>query len=215
MYNPDKYKAVRLNPSQARGKERVRLILSAALALFKDQGLEAVTTNDIAQAAHIPIGSLYRYYPNKEAIVAALTTLYVDDIIEIFDDIATHPMLQHMGWDEVLLLMVESWVNYSRLSGPFAFLYAVRASPRLRLQNSEAWERFARAYTAVLKKRCPAITDREATVYLQLMLAAVEMGVSTEYPAATGVPLHHAAAEILAAHLMRCCREHRHHAPAS
>src|SRR5438876_1957637 len=162
MYDPDKYqaKAARIAPSQARGKERVRVILAAALDLFKQRGLEEVTTNDIAHAAGIPIGSLYRYYPNKDAIVVALTELYVDDISRVFADIGKHPLLVHLSWDEVLLLMIDSWVNYSRLNGPFAFLYAEKANPRLHTLNYKSWSKFVQAFGAVIRRRCPAVADR-------------------------------------------------------
>ncbi len=214
MYDPDKYKAkaARAAPSQARGKERVRVILAAALSLFKTQGLEEVTTNDIAQAAGIPIGSLYRYYPNKDAILIALTQLYVDDISRIFADIGKHPLLKHLSWDEVLLLMIDSWVNYSRLNGPFAFLYAEKANPRLHTINRDSWVKFVGAFSAVLKKRCPEVADREAAICFQLALAAAEMGLTEEYRQFKGVPLYHEATSAIATYMLKACNRHKHQA---
>ena len=47
-------------------------ILEAATALFRRQGFDATTTRDIAQAARIAAGTLFNYFPTKEAIVGVL-----------------------------------------------------------------------------------------------------------------------------------------------
>jgi AcrR family transcriptional regulator len=210
MYDPDKFKAVRTTPSQARGKERVRMILVAALELFQQYGLEEVTTNDIAAQAKIPIGSLYRYYPNKDAIIIALTQLYVDDLSKIFDDIAKHPFLPHLSWDEVLLLMVDAWVNYSRLNGPFAFLYAEKSNPRLQALNRPAWEKFMGSFWGVLRRRCPEVTDRELMISFQMSLAAAELGINDAYVAIAGPNAHHDAVSAVASYMLRQCNKHPH-----
>jgi AcrR family transcriptional regulator len=212
MYDPDKYKnkAARRQPSQERGKERVRVILAAALTLFKASGVEEVTTNDIAEQARIPIGSLYRYYPNKDTIIMALTELVVDDLSQLFSDIGKHPLLEHLSWDEVLLLLADAWVNYVRINGPFGFLYAEKANPRLGALNHDTWARFIGAYYAVLKKRCPEITERELAVCFNMSLAAVEMGTMAQYRALPGAPVHHEAVGAIASYMLGACRRHTH-----
>jgi len=210
MYDPDKYKAARTKPLQARGKERVRVILAAALELFKERGIEQVTTNDIALRAQIPIGSLYRYYPNKDAIIVALTELYVDDVCDIFETISQHPMLRYLSWDEVLLLMVDAWANYTSLNGPFSFLYAEKASPHLYALNRPAWQRFTDHFNAVIKKRCPEATAREMLIAFQLSLAAVELGTNEVYKKIGGQHIHHEAVGAIAGYMLKVCNAHDH-----
>jgi AcrR family transcriptional regulator len=212
MYNPDKYKnkAVRSKPSQNRGKERVRIILAAALELFKEKGIEEATTNEIARRARIPIGSLYRYYPNKDSIIAALTELYVDDLSRIFREVAHNPLLPYLSWDETLLLLVDGWINYSRLNGPFSFLYTERANPRLHEQNRATWTRFIEAFNKVLTARCPCLTVRELSIGFNLSLAAVELGVSDRWRSAAGYDAHHEAVGIVASYLTGACTTHKH-----
>lgn len=212
MYDPDKYKnkAARRQPSQARGKERVRVILTAALSMFKENGVEEVTTNDIAERARIPIGSLYRYYPNKDTIITALTELVVEDLSQLFNDIGKHPLLEHLSWDEVLLLIADAWVNYVRLNGPLGFLYAEKANPRLGALNHVTWQRFIGAYHAVLKKRCPEITDRELAVCFNLTLASVEMGNMDYYRQLPGAPVYHEAIGAIASYMLAACKRHQH-----
>lgn len=213
MYDPDKYKnkASRSNPSQARGKEKVRVILVAALQLFKERGFEEVTTNEIADHAQIPIGSLYRYFPNKESILVALTELYVDDVIKIFEGVGKHPMVKYLSWEEVLLLMVDGWVNYSRLSGPFEFMYAARSSPKLYTQNLPAWQKFVGAFVAVLKIRCPELTTRQALICFNLSSAAVELGVSDTHRKLGGDDMYYEAVGVIAVYMLRICNSSDHH----
>ena len=213
MYDPDKFtaKAARRQPLQARGKERVRTILAAALELFKERGMEDVTTNDIAERARVPIGSLYRYYPNKDTIVIAITELVVDDLSRIFREIGRHPFLEHLSWDEVLLLLTDSWVNYSRLNGPFAFLYAEYTNPRLRELNRETWQRFMAAFNEVIKKRCPSTTERELAVCFRLILASVDIGLNPAFDAFPGPPLHHEAVGAVASYMLASCNRHKDH----
>ena len=62
----------RKEPSQPRSKKTVKRILAATCSLLRksgDQKLSNITTNHIAEKAGISVGSLYQYFPNKEAIV--------------------------------------------------------------------------------------------------------------------------------------------------
>ncbi len=61
----------RRTPRQDRSREMVRAIVEAAQRLLEEGGdLERVTTHGIAERAGADIKSLYRYFPNKDAIFA-------------------------------------------------------------------------------------------------------------------------------------------------
>lgn len=62
----------RKQPRQHRSRSKVEAILAAAADLCAGRGLEALTTNAVAARAGVSIGSLYQYFPGKEALVAAL-----------------------------------------------------------------------------------------------------------------------------------------------
>jgi len=70
----------RKEPQQARSIERVTLILDATATVMRRDGVSAVTTAAIAREAQIPVGSVYQYFPNKQAIFLALYSAYLDDI---------------------------------------------------------------------------------------------------------------------------------------
>lgn len=66
--------APRKAPRQARSRKTRDAILRAAGTILAREGLRGLTTNHVARAAGISIGSLYQYYPNKQAIISALLT---------------------------------------------------------------------------------------------------------------------------------------------
>ncbi len=67
----------RRRPSQARSRETVEAILQAAARVFAVHGYAAGTTNRIAEAAGVSVGSLYEYFPNKDALLVALMEAHV------------------------------------------------------------------------------------------------------------------------------------------
>lgn len=75
-------------PKRARGKARVAALLEAAGALFGEKGYEAATMTEIAQRAGAAIGSLYQFFPSKEALAEALVNHYVEQMGGMLDEIA-------------------------------------------------------------------------------------------------------------------------------
>jgi len=59
-------------PAQERSKDTVEVLLEATERVSRRVGFEAATTKEIAAIAGVSIGTLYRYYPSKEALLAAL-----------------------------------------------------------------------------------------------------------------------------------------------
>jgi AcrR family transcriptional regulator len=84
----------RHTPTQKRSRTRVAAILKAAEQIFNEVGYEGATTNAIAERASIPIGSLYQYFKNKQAILYALTEAYAGElriIVKTFFEERTDP----------------------------------------------------------------------------------------------------------------------------
>jgi AcrR family transcriptional regulator len=62
----------RKKPRQQRSQEMVERIVTAARDMLNEQEFKGLTTNAIAQKAGLSVGSLYQYFPNKEAILLEL-----------------------------------------------------------------------------------------------------------------------------------------------
>jgi AcrR family transcriptional regulator len=76
----------RRRPEQERSKERVEAILRSARALLQDGGVRALSTTSIARRAGVPVGSIYQYYPNRNAILQALFEDYLGRIQAVLHD---------------------------------------------------------------------------------------------------------------------------------
>jgi AcrR family transcriptional regulator len=78
-------------PPQSEAETRTR-ILQAAQRLFSRQGYDGTTTRDLAQAAGVAEGTLFRHFPNKKAILIEVAT---QGWVEILTDLLTE--LSEMG----------------------------------------------------------------------------------------------------------------------
>ena len=72
-------------PRQRRSRQTVEAVLEAVQLVVKRHGPEATTTNRIAEAAGVSIGSLYQYFPDKRAIFAALYDRHVDEVRHVIE----------------------------------------------------------------------------------------------------------------------------------
>ncbi len=73
-----KQKTQRKHAQQARSKQTIRTILEATAQVLKQHGRARLTTNHIAAKAGISVGSIYQYFPNKEAILFQLMREQLD-----------------------------------------------------------------------------------------------------------------------------------------
>ena len=68
----------RKKPTQKRALATVKAIVDATAQLLVTDGYHNLSTNKIAEAAGVSIGSLYQYFPNKECVVAAVVKEFAD-----------------------------------------------------------------------------------------------------------------------------------------
>jgi AcrR family transcriptional regulator len=73
---------------QARSNERLRRVLDAADEVLAAEGPDAFTTTHVAEVAGVSIGSVYRFFPDKEAIVEALAVRYWSDFEDLVAGVA-------------------------------------------------------------------------------------------------------------------------------
>lgn len=74
-------------PVQQRSREKVERALRAAEELLEREGLTALTLSRVAEEAGVSVGALYQYLPDREAIVAALSSMYYARLEEGMDEL--------------------------------------------------------------------------------------------------------------------------------
>jgi AcrR family transcriptional regulator len=72
----------RKQPLQERSRETVVVILEAAARVLEERGLEGYNTNAIAERGGISVGSVYQYFPNKDALTLALIERFEDALLQ-------------------------------------------------------------------------------------------------------------------------------------
>jgi AcrR family transcriptional regulator len=80
-------RAIPTNPrksaSQERSRATVQALLDATARVLTREGYDRASTNRIAATAGVSVGSLYQYFPNKEALVAALVARHNREMLDL------------------------------------------------------------------------------------------------------------------------------------
>ncbi len=80
-------------PRQARAAATIEVILEGAAHILRKDGLGGLTTNHIAERAGVSIGSLYQYFPGKNAILAELMRRKRSAMLDAFRAVAADASL--------------------------------------------------------------------------------------------------------------------------
>src|SRR5450432_2058576 len=78
--------ASRKKPKQERSQAMVESILEAAARVFGKEGYARATTNRIAIAAGVSVGSLYQYFPSKDPIAVELLRRYRESLVALVSE---------------------------------------------------------------------------------------------------------------------------------
>lgn len=73
---------MRKEPRQARSRATVEAVVEAGARILSEQGWAGFTTNKVADAAGVSIGSLYQYFPDKLSLVDAIRRRHIDDSLD-------------------------------------------------------------------------------------------------------------------------------------
>jgi AcrR family transcriptional regulator len=176
-----------LEPQRDVGRQRVADLLQAAAAVIQERGFEAATMAEIAARADARIGSLYRFFPSKEAVADALMQRYADILQAEYDAVhARAPMATPEELADTLINLLVKLYPQAR---------AVTALLESRTDWTAVRQRFrAQALTGVrtaLTICAPDLDDNEANdiaaVVLNNMKTMAGMA-KKEVPTSPGAP---------------------------
>jgi AcrR family transcriptional regulator len=128
--------APRVRPIQERAKHTVDLILDTASTLLDEVGIDVFNTNLLAERANVAVRSVYRYYPNKLAVIVGLAERQADEwqtsFGELIGEMRDPDTSALEVWDRVL----DAYVEYLEAKqGRSAIRRAMQALPQLNQVN--------------------------------------------------------------------------------
>ena len=176
-----------LAPQREVGRQRVAELIEAAAAVIQERGFEAATMAEIATRAEAKIGSLYRFFPNKDAIADALMEHQAEILRAEYD--AIHGRAADATPEELADILIELLVKLHPRTRGLAALIDSRTDSTVVRKRFRA-QTLAGVKTA-LTTCAPALDDEEAddiaAVVLNNMKTMVAM-TTKDAPTSPGAP---------------------------
>ncbi len=152
----------RRRPGQERSRATFERILDAAAELLEEVGWDGFNTNLLAERAGLTVPAVYRYFPNKLAVVSTLAERVIEEWnrwILAYQDAATEADDPVELWCEY----VDVYVRRLRaFPGGVAVRRAMAASPPLRDLDRKDSEAIARRLATVLRQGNPDLESARA-----------------------------------------------------
>jgi len=182
---PDIALDAKLKPTQSRGQDTYEIVLATAGEMLHETGFEQLTTNAICKRAGLTPPALYRYFPNKYAILKALG----DRLMKAQDD-RVFAWIEAGGLNadtpaeriEKNAVMVTEMIELTRgFPGGAAIGRALRAVPMLRQLRLASRDMVADQFGEILKARHPSAPESRVRLAMRMMVeliySATEMAV--------------------------------------
>ncbi len=166
----------RKKPQQARSSHTYNTILDAAAQVLGVEGYEEATTNKIADRAGVSIGSVYEYFPSKEAIYAALIERTDQNTAELgvkilgdADKLSAEEFLRRLLNGRIMTALAHSEIDL--------MLRAEIPASLFHKQDATNLERFREAAKAFTSKNRQKIRVRNLQVAFEFGVLVVESTV--------------------------------------
>ncbi|MEU1117718.1 MULTISPECIES: TetR/AcrR family transcriptional regulator [unclassified Streptomyces] len=189
--------APRKQPRQVRAELTRERILEAAAHVFGEYGYAAGTTNRIAEHARVSIGSLYQYYPNKDAILVELLTRHLDAGRAAISRTQAQELPESL--EDMLRVFVRTTID-SHLDDPRLLRVMVEQAPRSAelLAKVEAHQAERLAYTEELLRHHPEVGVDDIYTATRLLVTTVELVIHQVIAAPDPIDLRRFEDELVA-----------------
>jgi AcrR family transcriptional regulator len=173
-------------PKQERGERRMQRLLDAAEQIFAERGYKAATTNEIAARAQTSIGTLYRFFPNKEAIVQHLVERYIQEAHAVYEKMF-QPEVAKMPLEEMIDHLVDPFVE---LKSAHPGLVSLFVGPHTALQLPAEFQKLLEESVLYIEKlwmrRFPHLNAEAchlyAVIFFQIRQALLSLAFSSTTP---------------------------------
>jgi AcrR family transcriptional regulator len=160
-------------PRQERAIRTYEAILAAASELLVEVGMERISTNLIAERAGVTVPALYRYFPNKYAVLNALGARLMDLQNKAFlqwheQYVAGQPPLAMMS--SLYEMLHASYEATNAITGGLQIMYCMQLAPLQQVRLESHWaltelfgqiwcEQYGVSYTPVIETRARIAVD--------------------------------------------------------
>ncbi|MFF6881764.1 TetR/AcrR family transcriptional regulator [Streptomyces sp. NPDC012421] len=188
---------------QARGERRISQLLQAAAAVFCANGYTASSTNAIAREAKVSPGTLYQYFPNKEAIAVELGGRLIHEMRERHGRVFT-PENMALPLPELIDAVLDPMIEFNCLNPAFlALMHGSDVPGRIAEEHDELHASLLRQVRELIGTRAAPGPSAEELDRIADMAFAVFKGGLALIVAAPEGPVRDAAVDELKKVLLR------------
>jgi AcrR family transcriptional regulator len=193
----------RKSPVQARSAATIATLHIAAIQVLTQKGLNRCTTTRIAERAGMSVGSLYQYYPNRDALLAAVLEKHLDGVAGAVEQACR----EHLGKpvSQMASALVTTYLAAKlRDSGKSKALYAIAQERGGAVLVARLRTRIVAAATAMLASTPDARFDDPAmiaTIALAAMAGPVQALIAGNAPDEFGACLEKELVSLVTAYL--------------
>lgn len=165
----------RKQPSQERSRVTVGVILEAAARVFAAEGYASATTNRIAAKAGVSVGSLYEYFPNKDALLVALMEAHIAEGQEILTAAGSEALRPGLSLRHSVARLVQAMIEFHARDRQLhrVLFEETPLPPRIRRQLAEVEQTIA-GYVAAFLRQHPDVTAPDVDLAAMVLVHAIE-----------------------------------------
>ncbi|MGW2018813.1 TetR/AcrR family transcriptional regulator [Streptomyces sp. NPDC001927] len=181
---------------QARGERRIAQLLQAAANVFCTQGYTATSTNAIAREAHVSPGTLYQYFPNKEAIAIELGDRLLHEMREAHGQAFTPENLA-LPLPEMLDAVVDPMIEFNCQNPAFlALMHGSEVPGRIAEEHDALHVSLLARIRDLLGHYIPDMPEAERALVADMTFAVFKGGLALVLAAPEGPERDAASAEL-------------------
>lgn len=180
MRKPSHKSSAAHEPQRQRGRERVAALVAAGAAVFGEKGYDGATMTAIAARAGAAIGSLYQFFPTKEAIAEAVHADAADRLLAILRALAAETA--GASPDRLADRLYDAFFAFLEANPAFVTLADRPPDPGKSERRAAMRGCLAGLFTAMDPPREQREAEGLAVVVLHLMRVAVAVNSEADVP---------------------------------
>jgi AcrR family transcriptional regulator len=163
----------RKQASQERSRATVAALVEATARILVSEGFDRASTNRIAEVAGVSVGSLYQYFPSKEALVLAVVERHNREIMEVIRHVLDE--IESLPLDEAVHKLVAMAIDAHRVDPKLHYVLSEQIPRTGPLEDVDSALRHAHAaFRAYLESRSDELEVADVGLAAFVCATAIE-----------------------------------------